>query len=209
MSRKVKIAASAVIVSLLCVGSGLAWLFLFRHPGTLPLGETPAIGLPLYDFSHNNMIGGFGNIHRLDNTTYYHNGIDFSVNGTTNFVCPFSAYVDEVRTWFNDKGGHWQTNVRLWINSQWAIEIIFESWALNETYGNLEADAVSVVLGQLVVANQTVGNLLVFGNGAHVHFGVLSNSNAICPYNVFTPSAKATFATQFYKVNSTPSWYMP
>jgi hypothetical protein len=208
MSKKLKILAGLIVISV-CVGSGLTWFLLFRHPSTLALGQTPAIGLPLYDFTHNYMIGGFGNIHRPDNTTYYHNGIDFAVNRTTDFVCPFNAYVDDIKTWFNDKGGHWQTNVRFWINSQWEIEMVFESWALNETYAKFQASNVTVTQNQFVASNQTVGYLQVFGGGAHVHFGVYTNSNAICPYDVFTPSAKATFATQFFKVNSTPSWNMP
>jgi hypothetical protein len=87
--------------------------------------------------------------------------------------------------------------------------MVFESWALNETFANLQRNTIAATQNRFFAANQTVGNLLVHGSGAHVHFGVLSNGNAICPYDVFSPSAKLTFAAQFFRVNSTPSWNMP
>ncbi len=209
MSKKTKIIAVAII-AVISFSVIAVYYVQFRHPYTLPLGENPTIGLPIYDFSYNNIIQGFGNIPvRPGNTTFYHNGIDFGVNATTTFVCPHNAYVDGIKTWYNDKGGHWQTNVELWLNPQWTIEMTFESWALNETYANLQRNAILATQGQYFTTNQTIGNLLVHGSGAHVHFGVLSNGNAICPYDVLTPSAKVTFAAQFFKVNSTPSWNMP
>jgi hypothetical protein len=208
MSKKVKALVGVMIFSV-CIGVGLGWYFFFRHPNTLALGQTPSIGLPVYDFSHNNIIGAYGNMNYGGNQTVFHGGFDFGFNATVSFVAPYNAYIDEIRCWYNDKGGHWQTNVILWLNPQWQIEMGFESWALNETYANLQLAAISVVSGQHVSANQTIGNLLCHGNGCHVHFDVKSSGTWICPYDVFTQSAKATFAQQFYKVNVTSSWNMP
>ncbi|MHA1264975.1 MAG: M23 family metallopeptidase [Candidatus Helarchaeota archaeon] len=176
----------------------------FRYPNTLPLGQVPSIELPLYNFSTCNAIQGFGQI----TPDYYHNGIDFGVNATTPIRAPFAAYVDFIQFWYNDKGGHWQTNVKLWLNSQWEIEIVFESWALNETYGQLQRDAIIVNLGQYVEENQSIGNLLFHGHGAHIHFGIYDNSVAKCPHSYFTSTAKSAFDAYFFSVNYTPSWCM-
>jgi len=170
----------------------------------LPSGEDPILCLPLYDFSHCDAIQGYGQI----TPEYYHNGIDFGVNGTTIIVASHAAYVDEIKFWYNEKGGHWQTNVRLWLNSQWMIEIAFESWAVNETYGQMQRDAILVNQGQYVEANQSIGSLLVHGSGAHIHFGIYSNNEDKCPYSYFSPSAKAIFEAHFYSVNYTQHWCM-
>nr|MDO8098512.1 hypothetical protein [Candidatus Njordarchaeota archaeon] len=208
MQKKAKIIAGTVVIFVI-VGAGLGWTLLSRRPSTLPLGQTPVIGLPVYDFSHNNIIGGYGNIRwGGSNTTVFHNGIDFGFNATVTLVSPYNTYVDEIKCWYNEKGGHWQTNVVLWINQQWTIEMIFESWALNETYGRMQLAAISVVSGQYVPANQTIGDLLFHGSGCHLHFGVKSYGETICPYDVFSESAKLTFAAQFFKVNATAGWNM-
>ncbi|MHA1651146.1 MAG: M23 family metallopeptidase [Candidatus Helarchaeota archaeon] len=175
-----------------------------QYPDTLSPGKDPILCLPLYDFSHCDAIAGFGQV----SPDYYHNGIDFGVNDTTAIVAPHAAYIEMIQFWFNEKGGHWQTNIRLWLNSQWTLEIIFESWALNETYGQMQRDAILVSKGQYVEANQTLGSLLVHGPGAHIHFSVYSNDVGQCPYNYFSPSAKATFEAHFYLVNCTQYWCM-
>ncbi|WXG47029.1 MAG: hypothetical protein WED05_10280 [Candidatus Atabeyarchaeum deiterrae] len=203
MSKK-KWALVGFTIGLIAFSGVFSWFMFFRHPWVSPLGVNPAIGLPLYDYSYNNKIAGFGQI----TPTYYHNGFDFAVNASTTFVAAHEAYVDGIRTWYNDKGGHWQTNVELWINPQWTIEMAFESWALNETYANLQAGQILVSVGEHVMTNQSIGILQHFGDGSHVHFGVGTWGNYICPYDAFTASARATFVTQFYKVNTTTDWRM-
>ncbi|HUX99893.1 MAG TPA: hypothetical protein VMV49_10085 [Candidatus Deferrimicrobium sp.] len=200
--KKKGLIISIILIGVICsVGFLLKFLF-FRFPNTVPPGEDPAILLPLYDFSHNNYIQGFGQI----TPEYYHNGIDFGVNDTTTIVAPHDAYVMEVKFWFNDKGGHWQTNVNLWLNSQWRLEIIFESWAENESFGIIQKNAIGVTQNQFIEVNETIGNLLHHGEATHIHFSVYSNNVGVCPYNYFTSSAKITFETQFYLVNYTPYW---
>jgi len=204
LSKK-RSALAVCTISIVCLAGVGIWVVFLMYPSTLPLGETPAISLPLNDFSHNSYIGGFGQIQ----SHFFHNGFDFGVNGTTVFVAVFDAYVMDVKSnWYNERGGHWQTNVGLWINPQWRIEMAFESWALNETYGALQASAISVIRGQHIAANQTIGSLLVHGQYAHVHFGVRSWGNDVCPYYYFTEPAKASFAFQFARVNITSGWDM-
>lgn len=189
----------------LCIASFSVWFVYFRYPDTVPSGQNPLLILPLYDFSHNDFIQGFGQIH-LD---YYHNGFDFGVNDTTVIVAPCNAYVFDIKSnWYNERGGHWQTNVELRLNAQWRISIPFESWALNSTYGALQANQILVHVGQYVAVNQTLGYLLCHGEHAHIHFSVISYDTHVCPYYYFTESAKTVFVDQFYRVNITSGWDM-
>nr|MDO8098526.1 hypothetical protein [Candidatus Njordarchaeota archaeon] len=204
MSRRLKIAAAFTVTLLSILGISV-WLIYLRYPDTVPSGQNPVLILPLYDFSDNDYIQGFGQI-SLD---YYHNGFDFGVNDTTVIVSPCNAYVFDVKSnWYNEKGGHWQTNVELRLNAQWRISIPFESWALNSTYGALQADQILVHVGQYVTANQTLGYLLCHGQYAHIHFSVISYDTHVCPYYYLTEPAKAIFLYQFSLVNITKGWDM-
>lgn len=199
MVRKKLILASVIIIASI---SGFSfWYFTsFASPSFLPLGEDPKLILPLYQIENIAIIQGFGNL-----TWGFHNGIDFGVNATTVIVAPHNCVVTWIQFWYNEKGGHWQTNVRLKINQEWELEIAFESWALNETYGQYQRDAIIVEVGQILHVNETIGSLLVHGSGAHIHFGLLTYGTAVCPYRYFTPEAKAIFDAVFPHVNSTAS----
>ncbi len=203
MKRKTILAV--VLIGIICIVGIVVIKFMFyRHPNTLPIGEDPVLILPLYDFTNNTYIYGYGQV-RPDT---FHNGIDFGVNAPTVIVAPHNAYVDDIKFWYNDKGGHWQTNIRLWLNYQWELEIVFESWAENETYGQLQRDAIPFNTGQYIEANQSLGTLLYHGPGTHIHFSVSSGDTRFCPFTYFSPTAQASFASQFYLVNYTPYWCM-
>lgn len=79
----------------------------------------------------------------------------------------------------------------------------FESWAANETAGQQQANAIIVKLWDKVDTNQTLGQLLCHGEGCHIHFGGMRGSTALCPYNYWTPGAKAQFDQQFLTRNMT------
>ncbi|WEU40874.1 MAG: M23 family metallopeptidase [Candidatus Odinarchaeum yellowstonii] len=195
MNRK-RAAALGVSIIIICVTAFTVWNLLTSIPDALPEGQNPELMLPLYDYSHLDVIQAYGQI-RPD---YFHPGFDFGVNDTTVIVAPCDAYVTYINSWYNDKSGHWQTNVGLRLNSKWRIDIVFESWAENETYGALQFQAIIVRVGQFVAANQTIGNLLCHGSYAHIHFGLYFNEEAVCPYPYFTPSAQSTFQELYMKV---------
>ncbi|MHA1232550.1 MAG: hypothetical protein ACTSPQ_18115 [Candidatus Helarchaeota archaeon] len=204
--KKKYIILIVVVITITTLGIGIIIFnsIFTRYPNTLSEGEVPVLCLPIYNFTSCDAIQGYGQI--ADD--FYHNGIDFGVNATTTIVSPHDAYIETIKFWYNDKGGHWQTNVRLWLNYQWRLEIVFESWALNESYGQKQRDAIIVQNGQYVKANQSLGNLLVHGPGAHIHFGVYYNGNDKCPYNYFSSEAKVIFENIFYRVNYTRYWCM-
>lgn len=204
MKRKTKIIITLCIIAFIAVGVPV-WVIFLRYPSTVPLGQDPVLILPFYDFSKSSFMQGYGQIH----PDFFHDGFDFGVNGTTIIVAMHNCYVADVkRNWYNEWGGHWQTNVELWLNAEWDISIAVESWALNSTYGALQDQAIIVTAGQYLAANQTIGQLLVHGSHAHIHVSVRSWKTDLCPYYYFSSAAKAIFDVEFYKVNITPSWEM-
>ena len=198
--NKKKVAIGLVIV-IACAGVGLGVFLFYKSSYDLPAGQDPSLAMPFTDATHLHIIQGFGQI----SSTFYHNGIDFGFNDTTQILAPCAAHVMDVKFWYNDKGGHWQTNVRLQLNQQWMQEIVFESWATNQSLGQQQADAIVVKQGDKLQQGQVIGNLLSQGTGCHIHFGLLSNNNAVCPYSYFSPQAKAAFDGYFTKYNSTAS----
>ncbi len=196
MKKAVKIGLFFVFIT--SIGAGI-WLIYAFGPATnpLPLGATPTIQLPYIDDTNLHYIGGFGQV----SPSYYHNGIDFGFNGTTTIVAPCTALITNVHFWFNDKGGHWQTNIGLRLNQEWSIEVIFESWALTQEQGQQQANAITANIGTIVNKNQSLGQLLSQGDGSHVHFGIKGSGGDLCPYLYWTPTAKTTFDIQFAILN--------
>ncbi len=137
--------------------------------------------------------------------SFYHNGIDFGFNDTATIRAPCAAFIIMVKFWFNEKGGHWQTNVGLRLNQDWSLEVIFESWALTQDQGQLQANAITVKFGDMVATNQSLGQLLCHGDGTHIHFTVRGPSGDVCPYQYWAPTAKSTFDAQFLTLNYTLS----
>jgi len=197
MRKATKIGLTIIIIA----GIGVSiWLISSYSPATnpLPLGDSPALNLPFNDVNYLDFIRGFGNV----TPSFYHNGNDFGFNGTTVIVAPCAAIVTQVQFWYNENGGHWQTSLSLRLNQDWSLELYFESFASTQDEGQLQANAVTVKIGDAVTANQTLGQLLRQGSGSHVHLGVMHQNVAVCPYNYLMPAAKNIYDTQFSSLNS-------
>ena len=189
---------TGLIMLVVFVGGGLGGFLIYLSLLPLPNGQDPSLNLPIADEAHLYMIQGFGQV----NPTYYHNGIDFILNNTTQIVAACDGFVSNVRFWYNDKGGHWQTNVNVQLNLKWSQEIIFESFAANQSAGQVQANAITVKFGDRIHQGEVIGTLLSQGSGSHVHFGLLSWGTAVCPYHYFSAAAKSTFDVYFTEYNS-------
>lgn len=176
---------------------------MYQFPDTLPIGQDPELMLPLIDFTNNDIIYGYGQV----NSENWHNGIDFGVDDTTLIVAPCDAYVSYLRlNWFNEKGGHWQSNIDLRLNREWRVTIAFESWTAEETEGQLQANEITVSRGQLLKKGDTIGNLVSHGDGTHIHFGIYHNGHDVCPYLYFNATAKTIFEARYALVGFPTSW---
>ncbi|MEX2682193.1 MAG: hypothetical protein Q6373_011365 [Candidatus Sigynarchaeota archaeon] len=101
-------------------------------------------------------------------------------------------FVFVVKCWYNEKGGHWQTNVRGSMRFTWMLEIAFESWATGEPAARLQEQAIAVKACTRVAAGALLGTLLHEADGAHIHFMIKENNAAVCPYTYFKPAARAS-----------------
>jgi len=193
--NKILLISSSVILLILLAGGGyLLWRV---HPPVL--NSSPVeMDLPFQDYDHINAIQGYGDL-----GYQFHNGIDYGINLSTKFYAWCKLRVTGIRTWFNEKGGHWQTNVQFAYSWKYSFECAFESWALNETYANYQADALVAKIGQVLEKGDLIGTLMKYGDSAHVHFGMKENHQDVCPYLFLTASAKATFDQLFAKVGYT------
>nr|MDO8110867.1 hypothetical protein [Candidatus Sigynarchaeota archaeon] len=191
--------AIGLVILVACVSAGLGGLLYYLSFFTLPLGQDPSLTLPFSDTSHLHIIQGFGQV----TPTRYHNGIDFSFNDTTQILASHGGLVLDVKFWYNERGGHWQTNVRIQLNFQWMLEIAFESWATMQPQGQLQADAITVKAGTKIQQDESIGNLVCHGEGCHIHFGLRSSSTDVCPYPYFSAPAKTSFDALFAILNGT------
>ncbi len=194
MKRKKKIiliVSSLLFVVLLSGGGYLLWRV---FPPVL--NSNPVVmDLPFKEYNHIDAIQGFGDL-----GYQFHNGIDYGINASTKFYAWCKLRVTGIRTWFNEKGGHWQTNIQFAYSWKYSFECAFESWALNETYALLQEAALPVKIGQVLEKGDFIGTLMNYGDSAHVHFGIKENHQDVCPYLFLSPSAKIIFDQLFAKV---------
>ncbi|OLS14773.1 MAG: hypothetical protein RBG13Loki_1606 [Promethearchaeota archaeon CR_4] len=199
-----------LLLCLVIAGIGIGCLLVVFGPSLfrqydLPAGANPSLQLPFTDASNLTMIGAYFS----EASFTPHTGIDFSFNTSVDILAATGGYVEDVKFWFNEKGGHWQTNVRVRLNSQWAVEVAFESWALTQDVGQLQASAILVQVGMKIAAGTQIGTLLYHGSGCHIDFGINNKSQRVCPYPYFTSEAKATFDPLFAMYNMNPNATVP
>ncbi len=190
------VAATAILVIF-----GPTW---FRQYD-LPAGASPSLQLPITESSNLTMIGAFFS----ESSPQPHSGLDFAFNKSVDIKAAAGGYVEDVKFWYNEKGGHWQTNVRVRINQQWHIEVAFESWTTTEAEGQLQANAIVVQIGMKISAGAKLGTLLWHGEGCHIDFGLGSNWVRICPYPYFDAGAKVSFDYLFAIYKKNPSATQP
>ena len=93
-------------------------------------------------------------------------------------------------------------------NDRFEFDCAFESWALNETYADIQRNAINVVEGQIVQRGGILGELLYHGGGTHIHFGMYDLGEAVCAYHYFSGTAKAIFDPLWDKYGyGDDSWY--
>jgi murein DD-endopeptidase MepM/ murein hydrolase activator NlpD len=186
MDRKRKtrlIVGLSIIVIVGGFGGFVLYKFIPAHWNT----NRVVIGFPFADTQYIDAVQGYGEMTWGD----FHNGIDIGVNHSTELIAWCDLRITGLKTWFNEGGGHWQTNIGASYNWKYRFDVAVESWALNETYGNLQRDALTIKVGQIVKQGDSLGFLLSFGCCAHIHFGIKESGTNVCPYQFMTPYAQS------------------
>jgi hypothetical protein len=192
MKRSTKI-ASVFLVFGIASGATLG-IFAFVVFPLLPW-QQPSMRLPLNNFDTFDIFNSFNSAN--------HNGLDFGVNASTSIVAPCDMFVFEVKCWYNERGGHWQTNVRAYLSFTWMLEIAFESWATDEPRARVQEQAITGKAWTRLPAGALLGTLLYEGEGAHIHFMIKENNAAVCPFPYFTPAAQASLTAALASINHT------
>jgi hypothetical protein len=187
MQRKRKIVL-IIILGIVVIVGGFGGYALYRLNPAHWTSDSVQISFPLADTQYINAIQGYGEMTWGD----FHNGIDIGVNHSTELIAWCDMRIIALKTWYNEKGGHWQTNIAGAYSWKYKFDVAVESWALNETYGNLQREALIIKVGQTVERGESLGFLLWHGSGTHIHFGLKESGDNVCPYQFMIPSAKST-----------------
>ena len=92
------------------------------------------------------------------------------------------------------------------MNATYSVEYVFEPFSATKADGDTQLANIVVSESQVVAQGDVIGNLFTTNSSAHVHFGLLQNSIAICPEAYFTVSAKNSVLDLIHKDN--PTWNM-
>jgi murein DD-endopeptidase MepM/ murein hydrolase activator NlpD len=202
MKKKRKILLS-VFISITIIAAGFGGFALYKFWPATWSKNPPVIILPIQNFNVIDCIWGYG-----DHNGSFHNGIDFGCNASVDVYAWCKLRVVEISTWFNADGGHWQTNILFRNNWQYSFDVAFESWALNESYANLQRNQIIVKINQIIEQGTKIGTLLFHGSGTHIHFGMKKGTRDICAYSFFSNSSKVQFHNLWDRCGfGDDSWY--
>jgi hypothetical protein len=191
MKRRGKILLG-IFIPLIVIGAGAGGFALFMKWPADWSQEAPVLDFPVENPAVIHILGGYGDVPWGD----WHNGIDFGCNVSVNILAPCDVRVIGISTWlYAHDPDRWQTSVRFTINWAYYLEIAFESWALNETYADIQREAVPLNVNQKITRGEVLGQLLYHGSGTHIHFMIKHNGKDVCPYNFFSTEAKLIFDT--------------
>jgi len=180
-------------ISIFVIVGGFGGYVLYRLIPAHWTTDRVEFGFPFGETQYIDAVQGYGEMTWGD----FHNGIDIGVNHSTELIAWCDLRITDLKTWFNERGGHWQTNIGAAYNWKYRFDVAVESWALNETYANYQKDAITVRVGQKVSAGDSLGHLLCYGEGAHIHFGLKQSGENVCPYNYMTPYAESLIDEYF------------
>jgi len=194
MQRKWKIVLFISISLIVIVGGflGIAKLLNYIKYNKPPEIESEA-DPPILEFIFENT----SLISKLEGYGYlgssFHNGIDFFINATAKIIVPYNMTVTEVVLVYLENADHWAVRTSYIINKDYYLIIGFESFARNETFGNIQLDSIIIELNQEITQSQLIGELLIHEPSAHIHFGLYKGVDDVCPYQYFSAEAKAIF----------------
>jgi hypothetical protein len=128
---------------------------------------------------------------------FAHNGIDFMPNGDGKaFQAVASGVVQSVDLWQN--GQNWQVNVWIQHDSTSAFDYTFEPMSSLQQDGQIQRSNILVAVGQPLSPGDLIGNLHTVYDYSHVHFGLLTNYQAVCPEPYFIDQARQSILRVLY-----------
>ena len=196
MDRKWKIILTIFVILVVGFGSFLGINHLLNQLDDDNDNELPcAPPILSFPFSNINVLDSLSPFTWDNETEIGHNGIDFGINGTATIVASCNMTCNGKNLFYNELGGHWQAGCSFDINDDYEIFYAFESFAKNETYGQIQLDAITVETGQSVTQGDVIGQLFRHEPHAHIHYMLHKKFRPVCPYLYFNAEAKLIFDT--------------
>jgi hypothetical protein len=201
MKRNLKIMLGVIITSSIVIVGFIGVLTInhFLRNNIQDYDDTPPLLLfPVENITRLEYLYGYN----MTDPELNHNGIDFIINETVNIIasCNFTV---------NDKGladinaaGFWQAGFSATVNDAYEIFYAFENFSNDTEAGNQQFAAITVEVGQQIVAGDIVGQLLYLSPFTHIHYMLQKSGEPVCPYAHFTPEAKTTFDTLWLEIGS-------
>jgi murein DD-endopeptidase MepM/ murein hydrolase activator NlpD len=135
-----------------------------------------------------------------------HNGIDYFFNLSSPVIAATPGYVFDVQSqdWGSSTDNRYRFAVNIRFNASIVLIYGFEPWTNSTVLRDVAFALLLVKTGDWVVKGQLLGLFTACSASAHVHFGVLSNGNAVCPRLYFGTSDLADLMSLIHLYHS--SW---
>ncbi len=201
MKRKWKITLGVSISIIVIIGgiAGGSKLYDYLQDiNQVYIDDDPILAFPVENISSLTLIFGYN----MTDQETGHNGFDFIVNSTTNILASCNMTVNDKEAIYNEIYEFWAIGVSFDINDAFELLIGFENFNSSEAAGQQQLDAIVVEVGQVVTQGELIGQLLYMSPYTLIHYSLLKNGKAVCPYLYFSPEAKATFDLLWPQIGS-------
>ena len=118
-----------------------------------------------------------------------HNGLDFFLNNGSTVIAAAPGMVEEMR-WRDDGSDDniYTISITIRFNSSVQIEYVFEPTTIDPTDKEIQNEMLNVEVGDWVAKGDIIGEFLMIGGYAHIHFGTYMDG-ACCPKPFYSEEA--------------------
>jgi len=120
---------------------------------------------------------------------FVHNGLDFAFNNESIVIAAAPGFVEEI-SWTDTGPGDniYMIHVSIRFNATIQIGYVFEPWTTNSSDVDRQIEMLDIEEGDWVAKGDTLGEFLMAGISAHIHFAVY-DEEATCPEPFFSDEA--------------------
>ncbi len=133
-----------------------------------------------------------------------HNGLDFGFKNKSNVIAAAPGYVEEIA--WTDTGpafNIYMIHVSIRFNASIQISYVFEPFTTNSSDVDRQIEMLDIDEGDWVAIGDTLGEFLVVGGGAHIHFAVY-DGEATCPEPFFSNASHIEIMSLVHSYE--PTW---
>ncbi|MHA1738745.1 MAG: M23 family metallopeptidase [Candidatus Heimdallarchaeota archaeon] len=133
----------------------------------------------------------------------FHNGIDLKIENATDIISPCHGIVLNIHSSVNPYKGHIMISVNIIVNLGWTVGLVFEPYANETDFHELQLSLIVVKAGQRVQPGDLIGTLLNGGEYPHLHYMVNQRFSDVNPYLYSSDAAQLAFEEIATRTNTT------